>query len=279
VPRLRALGCVAVVAGLLTLASALPAHTAAARTAPADIPTAPAGTTAAWPALPRGATLHIQFAGTLDKAVDATVYEIDGQNSTRATVRSLRRAGRQVVCYLSAGSTESYRPDAKAFPKSVVGKPMDGWPDERWLDVRRTSVLVPIMAKRVADCAAKGFGAVEFDNVDGYVNDTGFPITRAQQIKYDRAMAALAHRYRLAAVLKNAPELVPALVSRFDAALVEQCAEYDECAAFRPFVRAGKAVWDLEYTVPYTRACEAGQAAGIDVQLKNLSLDAYRRHC
>ena len=232
-----------------------------------------------WPRLPASATLHIQFAGALDTRVRAHVYEIDGQNSTRTTVRSLHRAGRKVVCYTSAGSIESYRPDARAFPASVVGRTLDGWPDERWLDVRRTAVLLPIMERRVAGCAAKGFDAVEFDNVDGYANTTGFRITRADQLRYNRALAALAHRHGLAAVLKNAPELVPSLVRHFDAALVEQCAQYSECAAWKPFVAARKPVWDLEYVTPYARACAAGRAARIDVQVKRLTLDAYRRHC
>jgi hypothetical protein len=54
-------------------------------------------------------------------------------------------------------------------------------------------------------------------------------------------VAQISHRHGLAAVLENAPELVPTLVRRFDAALAEQCAEYDECAAWGPFVRAGPA--------------------------------------
>jgi hypothetical protein len=232
-----------------------------------------------WARLRTADDLHIQFAGKLDTRVAARVYEIDGENSSKATVARLHRAGRTVICYLSAGSVESYRPDARAFPASVVGKTMDGWPDERWLDIRQTGVLWRIMEKRVARCAAKGFDAVEFDNVDGYANDTGFPLTRSQQLRYDKGLAQIAHRHGLAAVLKNAPELVPTLVRHYDAALVEQCAQYAECAAWRPFVRARKAVWDLEYTAPYATACRAGRAAGIDVQLKRLSLDAYRRPC
>jgi hypothetical protein len=37
-------------------------------------------------------------------------------------------------------------------------------------------------------------------------------------------VAQISHRHGLAAVLENAPELVPTLVRHFDAALVEQCA-------------------------------------------------------
>jgi len=34
-------------------------------------------------------------------------------------------------------------------------------------------VLGPVIGARMEMCAAKGFGAVEFDNVDGYANKTG----------------------------------------------------------------------------------------------------------
>jgi hypothetical protein len=262
--RLAVVVTVALASTVLAGAAAAPGH---------------AATKPTWRKLAATATFHIQFAGKLDTRIGAKVFEIDGQNASKATVTRLHKSGRKVICYLSAGSVESYRPDARAVPKSVIGKTLDGWPDERWLDVRRTSVLLPIMAKRVADCARKKFDAVEFDNVDGFANDTGFPITAAQQVRYDQALAALAHRHGMAAVLKNAPALVPALVRHFDGALVEQCAQYDECGAWTPFVRARKPVWDLEYAVPHARACAAGRAAGIQVQRKHLNLDAYRRPC
>ena len=35
------------------------------------------------------------------------------------------------------------------------------------------------MDSRIAACRAKGFDAVEPDNVDGYANDSGFPLTPA----------------------------------------------------------------------------------------------------
>jgi hypothetical protein len=229
--------------------------------------------------VPFGSTLHIQFAGPLDTTVSASVYEIDGQTGRASTVRALHSAGRKVICYLSAGSLEEYRPDARRFPRAVVGRRLAGWPDERWLDVRRRKVLLALMERRVAQCAAKGFDAVEFDNVDGFSNKTGFAITAAHQRRYDIALARLAHRHGLAAVLKNAPELVPSLVRHFDAALVEQCAQYDECGAWRPFVRARKPVFDLEYRGSYERACAAGRAAGISMQFKRLTLDAYQRPC
>ena len=70
---------------------------------------------------------------------------------------ALHRRGAYVICYLSAGSFEDWRSDAGRYPASVLGRPLDGWPGERWVDVRRTDVLLPILRDRIARCRAKGF--------------------------------------------------------------------------------------------------------------------------
>ena len=63
----------------------------------------------------------------------------------------------------------------------------NGWPGERWLDIRQLRGRSrPIMRARIATCAReKGFDAVELDNVDGYPNHTGFPLTGADQLRYN----------------------------------------------------------------------------------------------
>ena len=44
-----------------------------------------------------------------------------------AAARALHAAGRHVICYVDAGTWESFRPDAGAFPTSVLGRG-NGWP-------------------------------------------------------------------------------------------------------------------------------------------------------
>ena len=80
---------------------------------------------------------------------------------------------------MSAGSWEDWRADADTFPVAALGRPLDGWPGERWLDVRSPTVL-DLMRERLAVLAAKGCRAVEFDNVDGYANaifKMGIPVS------------------------------------------------------------------------------------------------------
>ena len=123
---------------------------------------------------------------------DVDLYNMDGTALNTVSVAQIHAAGAHAVCYVSAGSFESFRPDAAAFPTSVKGK-SNGWPGEKWLDIRQIPVLLPIIAARVDLCVAAGFDAVEFDNVDGYTNDTGFPLTASDQFAYNWVMTYVAH--------------------------------------------------------------------------------------
>jgi hypothetical protein len=221
-------------------------------------------------------TWQWQLSGTVDTSVAAQMYDIDYESPKRV-VDALHAKGRRVVCYLSAGSFETGRPDAEAFPAAVLGKPLDGFPDERWLDVRAVDVLGPILEARMDTCRAKGFDAVEADNVDGYANDTGFDLTGDDQLRFNRFLAAAAHARGLSIGLKNDLDQVAALEPAFDWALDEQCFQYEECAKLRPFVDAGKAVFVAEYRAG--AFCGRARADGYMAMLKRLELGPYRRTC
>src|SRR5262249_7524684 len=145
-----------------------------------------------------------------------------------SVVAALHTRGRHAVCYISAGTWENWRPDASLFPASVKGA-TNGWPGERWLDIRRLDVLGPIMDARMDHCKAKGFDAVEPDNVDGYANTSGFPLTYQDQLRYNQYLATSAHARGLSVGLKNDLGQVQDLLPYFDWALNEQCFEYNEC--------------------------------------------------
>jgi hypothetical protein len=271
--RLRGAGAVALLVSTLLATTSAPA-------AGASTPSGPtASRTVASHVIALGQSFHIQFAGTLDTSVDADVYEVDAVNTPKSVVTDLHAQGRIVVCYISAGSWENYRPDAAKFPKSVLGRTLAGWPDERWLDIRKVHVLMPLMRARMDVCVRKGFDGIEFDNVDGQSNRTGFPLTRAQQIRYDLALARAAHAKGLQPGLKNAPELIPALVDSFDWALNEQCVQYSECTPYKRFTAQGKAVFVLEYNVTVQRMCNVTVPLNLYAQKKKLSLNAWRQTC
>lgn len=190
---------------------------------------------------------------------------------------SLHSRGRKAICYLSAGSWEDWRPDADRFPSAVLGN-SNGWPGERWLDIRRLDVLGPIMEARLDLCKSNGFDAVEPDNVDGYTNGTGFPLTGGDQLRYNRFLADAAHARGLSVGLKNDLEQVEALLPSFDWALNEECFRCRECSLLMPFIDAGKAVFHVEYGSDDS-FCSQTKAMGFFSQRKRPSLDAWRSVC
>ncbi len=224
---------------------------------------------------PRRLTWYWQLTGSVSYSHNVAAYDLDGFDTTAAQVRRLHAAGRRVICYVDVGTWERWRPDAGRFPPSVLGN-SNGWPGERWLDIRRLSVLEPIMTARFRMCRRKGFDAIEADNIDGYSNDTGFRLTGGQQLSYDEWVAHEAHALGLAAFQKNDPEQARQLEPHFDGVLDEQCNQYSECSAFRPYLIAGKPVLNAEYNLPAKRFCAADARAGIMGAVYSIRLDGSR---
>jgi hypothetical protein len=230
--------------------------------------------------LPERLTWYWQLQGRVDHSEPAVAYDVDGFDTSAAEVAALHADGKRVICYIDVGTWENWRSDAGEFPRSVLGRP-DGWPGERWLDIRALSVLEPIMSARFKLCAQKRFDAVEPDNIEAVGNDTGFPITLAEQLRYAEWIAREAHRLGLAVLQKNDSEQAAALEPYFDGALVEQCNQYRECAAYMAYLKADKPVLNAEYQRSlYPRFCAADQRLGIMGALYNLALDgATYRPC
>ncbi len=206
------------------------------------------------------------------------MFDVDLFETPTSTVRSLHQRGRAVICYLSAGSWEDFRPDADEFPEDVLGR-SNGWPGEKWLDIRRLDILGPIMEARLDLCAQKGFDGVEFDNIDGYSNNSGFPLTAADQTAYNLFLARAAHARGLSAGLKNNVEQAAAQQRSFDFAINEECYAYNECGLLTPFVNANKAVFHVEYNIATTTFCPAATSLGFSSMKKRLNLDAWSDPC
>ena len=238
----------------------------------------PAGSAAAYSSPPQRATWQWQLSGVVDPSVAAQVYDVDGFDTPASTVASLRAGGRRTVCSFSAGSFEDWRPDAAAFPAAVLGS-TNGWPGERWLDIRRLDLLGPIMTARMTICRDKGFDAVEPDNVDGYANATGFPPTAADQFAFNRMVAATAHGLGLSVGLKNDLDQVGALQPDFDFAVNEECFAFGECGGLAPFTVAGKAVFNAEYGGQSAAFCPTANALGFSTIKERLALDPWLESC
>jgi hypothetical protein len=206
------------------------------------------------------------------------MYDIDMFDNDSSVVTALHNSSRKAVCYIDFGTWENWRPDAAQFPASVLGK-SNGWPGEKWLDIRQIAVLGPIMSARLDLCKAKGFDAVEPDNIDGYSNSTGFPLNYQDQLAYNQWIANAAHSHGLSVGLKNDVEQANDLQPYFDWALDEQCFQYNECGTLSTFVSAGKSVFEVEYQGSTSSFCPSASALGLSSMLKHLSLDAWKQDC
>src|SRR5579884_4495312 len=156
----------------------------------------------AWWHPPRQLTFYWQLQGTIRMGEPVAAYDVDGFETSAAQVAALHGEGRRVVCYVDVGTAENFRPDYDEFPKSVLGRP-NGWPGERWLDIRQSDVIEPIMRARFQMCAEKGFDAVEPDNIEAFSNHSGFPVTAAEQLAYDEWVAETVHGLGMAVLQKN----------------------------------------------------------------------------
>lgn len=210
--------------------------------------------------------------------LEIKMYDVDGFDASAALITAMHRRGIKAACYISAGSWEDWRPDAGDFPPSVLGR-SNGWPGEKWLDIRDLTTLGPIMQARLDRCDHKGFDAVEFDNVDGYQNRTGFPLSGRDQLRYDVFLANQAHTRGMSAFLKNDIDQVETLLPYFDAELNEECFQYSECGKLVPFVEAGKPVFNVEYKLAVSQFCAKANAKGFNALKKRLALDAWRLPC
>ena len=70
------------------------------------------------------------------------------------------------------------------------------------------------------------------------------------------------------------PASIPELVGDFDFAVNEQCSQYNECSRLRPFLDAGKAVFQVEYEKRPRGFCPAAKRTGRSAMLKSYRLGA-----
>jgi hypothetical protein len=239
----------------------------------------PSNTNSWWQPVP-GTSWQWQLnSGDIDTSVDAEMYDVDLFDTSQQTIADLHSDARTVICYFSAGSYENWRADANSFPEDVQGNALEDWIGERWLDIRNIDQLAPIMTARMDLAVSKGCDGVEPDNVDAYTNNSGFDLSAEHQLTYNRWLAEQAHQRGLSIGLKNDLDQVVDLVDDFDWALNEQCFQFNECTKLIPFVRAGKAVFGVEYVGDPLDFCQDAKRMKFSWLRKRRDLGSFRIPC
>lgn len=246
--------------------------------------TTSANTLTSWYHPPLNVSWQIQLQGTLNTGYNVTLYDLDLFDTPQATINDLHAAGHKVICYFSAGTYENWRPDASRFKPSDLGNNLGAWPGESWLDTRSSNVRA-IMASRLDLAVQKGCDGVDPDNVDGYTNQPGLPLTYATQLNYNLWLASQAHQRGLAVSLKNDLDQIPDLVSHVDFAINESCNVYNECSLMKPFIAAGKPVLEINYLYASNAAaratlCQSNNSLGLrTLTLPQMLDDSFRFSC
>lgn len=209
---------------------------------------------------PTPAPADYQLGGAYEPAGDVGIVTRDRRDDPAA--------GRYSICYVNAFQTQPGRlawwkrhhPELllRDGRRRLVTDP--GWPDEVLLDIRTSTKRAAIGAINRTwfdRCAARGFAAVEPDNLDSWTRSRSL-VRRTHAVSLARRLVREAHRSGLAIAQKNAPEL-SGLGIGFDFAVAEECEVYRECGAYTETY--GTRVIEIEYTdngrTAYARACAA----------------------
>ncbi len=224
-------------------------------------------------------TWQWQLQGQINTNYNVNLYDLDLEKVSPQTIKALHDKGVKVICYFNAGAYEPYRKDAHKFPKTVLGKTMSSWPDEKWLDISNYEKFANIIKARLDLAVQKNCDGVEPDNIDAYQNDSGFELNFADQIKYNRWLAQEAHQRNLSIALKNDLDQIKELVNDFDFAINEQCFQYHECQQLLPFIENNKAVLNVEYELELPEFCSLSQKMKFSSLRMNYDLSGSRNSC
>ncbi|MDO8392371.1 MAG: endo alpha-1,4 polygalactosaminidase [Actinomycetota bacterium] len=212
---------------------------------------------------PAGAAFDYQLGGDAPLPAGVTVVARDWEGGTPPG------GGVYAICYVNAFQSQ---PEVE-WPAEVVTEFEDpAWPGEFVIDLSTAASRGRALQRAremIETCAAKRFDAVEFDNLDTFSRFEDLPFGQAETVRYATALVNAAHDTGLAAGQKNTAELLGAPIG-FDFAVVEQCGEYDECAAFQQAY--GDQVLAIEYTAEGLATACAVLGPNASVVLRDLGL-------
>ncbi|KAF4466532.1 endo alpha-14 polygalactosaminidase precursor [Fusarium albosuccineum] len=282
---------------VLLISAALPAFASPLDASTADLETRAIGRSKLWkPAVGTpfqiilSQTIKIPKGGVKDLKPNVPVWDSDLFDNPKETFTALRNAGKTVICYFSAGTYENWRDDKSSFQKKDLGNPLSGWPGERWVNIRSSSVR-SIMAKRIKLAAEKGCDAIDPDNMDGYSNDNGLGLTEADTISYVKFLSSEAAKYKMVMGMKNGGSITESVLPYVGFCINESCIQYAECDLYSPYIDAEKPVFNIEYpkgaptvkAVDRNRICSVkGDAQGSDgfsKVMKKMNLDEWVMYC
>jgi hypothetical protein len=263
-----------------------------------------AGTTTGWKTLstkPGGWAWQWQIDGNAinENVLDAStnpnkMYDIDPATSNAATISRLKAKGIYVVCYVETGDYDKVRADAGDFAPSILGKALQGFPNEKYINITQLDgaagptgkTLRQIMTARFQAAKNEGCEGIEpdLDDLWTYTSaELGFAISRAQQVTYNSFLIQTGHAMGMSVGLKNGADPDGSFdsdmfVAGADFVLNEECNQFAECGGYTAFITGGRPVFQVEYLDNQKKAyagvngtCALDNAAGFDGIVKDSS--------
>jgi len=187
--------------------------------------------------------------GASDSVVKASTRQavtIDLDNAP-SLVPHLHKNNQKVICYFSGGTMQKSRvSDYNDYVKAGVAMTdtESGW-GNHYIDVRKLDKLKPLIGNRMKKAKQYGCDGVEVDSLGVYTHVKR--ISEDDCYNFAKTVAEIGHNYGLAVGLKNVPKLAERLDDKFDFAVVESCAEFNECGYYTGFTHKNKAVFTVHY--------------------------------
>lgn len=227
--------------------------------------------------LPRDTDVDYQLGGASDPAAHVGIVARD-----RA---ALPAAGRYNICYVNAFQTQ---PGEKSFwkkrPQLLLRHQKKVVVDSAWgewlLDIgtrRKRAKLAVIVGAWIKGCAASGYDAVEFDNLDSYTRSRR-ELKRSDAIAFARALIGTAHAAGLAAGQKNLATYDGTRIG-FDFAVAEECGRWRECDDYT--AHYGRQLIVIEYrAVDFAWTCQHyGDQLAVVLRDRGLTPDGVHEWC
>ena len=227
--------------------------------------------------LPPGTDLDYQLGGATPMPAHVGIIVRDR--------RAQPAPGRYNVCYVNGFQTQ---PDEKRFWRAhwwlVLKRDGKAVVDAAWgewlLDLRtarKRKAIARIVGRWTRRCAADGFAAVEYDNLDSFSRSHGL-LRRKHALALARLLVRRAHGAGLAAGQKNLAGYDGTQIG-FDFVVAEECGRYDECGRYT--VVYGDRVLVIEYREQdFAATCEGyGDRLAVVLRDRSLSPDGVREWC
>ena len=238
---------------------------------------------AAFPSVPANKFKSFTLKGWGPQESDASgdLVILDGALESASYIKDLKSKAKFVVCYMSAGTVENWRPDASKF-SAVTAKKYRGFGGtETWLDITQWQKLKSPMGARIKQYASAGCQAVEFDNVDCPSNKcvpgVSYEDLLKHQADYLNWLCSAAHDNGMACGMKNAMNIIDRVEKNVQFSISEECGDFEsspgvkECSLYKKaFVDKGKLALGVEYHNHGGKVCEkVAKPFGMLVKYKN----------